>query len=100
MCQVYPSSLDGTGTIGYVVSPTNKEASHEIYSVCPEPWSAASFAKEPAAALHSLSLYGYEKNFFDHAIAEWNRNPGPISEFMAYMSNIYENRLRLGASVT
>lgn len=100
MCQVYPSGFDGTGTFGYVVSPTNENPSHEIYTVCPEPWSATTFAKEPASALHSLALYGYEKNFFDHAVAEWNRSPGPISEFIAFMSKAYESRFRLGASVT
>lgn len=96
MCRTYPTSLHRDVALGYVSTPRPIDLADKnpVYQLCPEKWTATDFSADPTAAVHNLAIHRYEQDFYNQAIAEFNKKPRTLAEFFPFLARIYENRFR------
>lgn len=96
MCRVYPANLHKDGAIGFVSTPLSAgiQQQHDIYRLCPEPWTHEQFAADLPEPLHHLVLERYERDFQNRVVQEWNKAPRPAAHFFPHMAEIYARRFR------
>ncbi len=97
MCRTYPSFLHQNGALGFIANPKPADLAkaNPIYTLCPEKWTAQSFAPDTTQAVHNLALSRYEIDFQNKLIEEWNAAPRLLKEFFPYAVACYASRFRL-----
>jgi len=96
MCRTYPTSLHQNTAMGFIATPKPVEAreKHEIYTLCPEKWSAAQFSTDHTTVLHNLVIDKFENEFYNQAVRYFNETPRPFEEFLPMMARLYRNRFQ------
>lgn len=96
MCRTYPTALHANLALGFISTPRPIDLADKnpIYQLCPEKWEAGGFSTDSTGVLHNLAVHRYETEFYQQAIAEFNRTPRRLDEFFPYLARVYENRFR------
>ena len=97
MCRAYPSFLHKDGALGMVANPadTPMTQANEIYTLCPDKWTLASFGSDTTQVVHQLVLNRYEIDFQNKLIDEWNARPRSLKEFFPFAVACYSGRFRV-----
>lgn len=96
MCRTYPTSLHQNISVGFIATPRpiDLESKNEIYKLCPEQWTAEQFSTDATTVLHNLAINRFELDFYNQAVAEFNKKPRAVKEFFPFLASAYENRFR------
>jgi Fe-S-cluster containining protein len=87
-CRVFPSRIEEAGELGVHAVPEPSAAGrHDVYSLCPSPWSVSDLA--PAAALQNLRECSGEMELFHELANRWNDDPGPWPLVPDFLELIY-----------
>ena len=96
MCRAYPTALHSDIALGFITTPRPIDlADHNpIYQLCPGKWTADQFSTDHTTVLHNLAIHNFEIEFYNSAIAEFNRSGKYLKEFFPFMARVYGNRFR------
>ena len=96
MCRTYPTSLHANVALGFISTPRpiDLASKHDIYTLCPEKWTAEAFSTDPTTVLHNLVINRFEMDFHNQAVREFNKQPRAAKDFFPFMARVYEHRFR------
>ena len=96
MCRTYPTALHANVALGFITTPRPIDLSDKnpMYQLCPEKWTAESFSTDHTTVLHNLVINQFENDFYNQAVAEFNRKSRTARDFFPFMADVYKNRFR------
>jgi len=97
VCTAYPAKFDITEKRGIIVNVGSKSESseHRIYNLCPEKITGEDIADSSDQIMKALIMRKYELEYFKNLADYWNQKPGSLSDFLIFMTNVYQNRVVL-----